>query len=196
MRYYVIGCAVAMAVVFTVAAVGKARDRAGFGAFVTSVRHLLPIGSRTAGPVAAVMLATEMLVPPLVLLRPRAGLALGAAVLTVFALAILAAVRRGVREPCRCFGVSTRQMSGVDALRNVLLAALAAGATAAAGPHSGPALVGTAHAGGVALAGFGGVTLAIVVIAFDDIIDLFAPGPSASPPAAEPGARMAPGERV
>jgi hypothetical protein len=99
-----------------------------------------------------------------------AGFLSATGILAVFTAAILSAVRRGQRAPCRCFGASDTALGLPHVLRNALLLAVCAlGLTGAAADT--PA----AHPGAVALAlTFSAVAL-LLVLRFDDLVAVVAP---------------------
>jgi hypothetical protein len=125
-----------------------------------------------AGVLAGGVIAAETMVPVL-LLPPGtawAGFTLAVLLGSVFAAVVLAALRRGDRAPCHCFGTSVRPVGGVHVVSNVVLAAAAglglAAGTAAAGPLR-PA--------GVVVAVVGGAVAAAVVVTADDLAALLRP---------------------
>lgn len=87
-----------------------------------------------------------------------------------FAVAILAAIRRGDRAPCNCFGASARPVGRVHVVRNAVLIIVAALGLAADAAEAGP----VGPAGGFAAVIAGGVLAALVVRA-DDLAELFGP---------------------
>jgi hypothetical protein len=179
MRYFVLGCAVALLLVFGVSAVTKLRSRSAYAAFVRSTRQLLPPGSRQVTRAAWVVVGAEVATVVLLPVFPVAGLAVAAALLIAFSVAILAAVRRGVSAPCRCFGASSRPLGRSQAARNATLALLAVAGGVGALTQSvlgvRDLLVGL-HPGGVAVAVFAAATVALLTIFFDDFADLFTAG--------------------
>ena len=68
--------------------------------------------------VAAVVVAAEAADVILLPVLPVVGLLLAAALLLAFGAAALAAVARGVKAPCRCFGASVRPLGRSHAVRN------------------------------------------------------------------------------
>lgn len=179
MRYLILGCAVALLVVFGVSAVTKLRNPSAYAAFVRSTRQLLPPGSRLIAPAARLVVGAEVAAVVLLAVLPAAGLAVAAALLTAFSVAILAAVRRGASAPCRCFGASSRPLGRSQAARNATLALLAligaVGAMTQAVRWT-PGLVAGLHPGGVAVAVLAAAMVALCTIFFDDFADLFTSG--------------------
>src|SRR5690349_14635665 len=98
MSYVAITCCLTLAVTFAVSAWGKVRDRAEFGAFVSSTRRLQPrfLPPSGATTVAVAVLGTELALPVLLAAAPPAGCAVAALLLTAFAVALARAARHGV----------------------------------------------------------------------------------------------------
>lgn len=183
--YLVLGCRVLLVIVFVVSLVGKVRGRDAFDEFVGATRRLLPITVR-ARPAWLVALGVAGLetVVVLALLLPggaRVGFLLAAMMLTAFTLAILVALRRGERAPCRCFGASsTRPLGIVPIVRNAVL--LTVTVLGVIGVALTPA---TAFApAGVAVAAVAAVVVAVPVILSEEIVDLFR-APTVGHPAPE-----------
>ena len=160
--------------VFLASAVGKLRGRKAYAGFVAAAGRLGPGWVVSWAPKAVLaggVIAAEAAVLVLVAL-PRtawAGFVLAGLLALAFAAAVLAALRRGDRAPCNCFGASARPVGGVHLVRNVLLAAVAGiglAGNAAAGPLE--------PAGVVVAVVVGGVVAAVVVTA-DDVAELFRP---------------------
>jgi hypothetical protein len=179
MGYVVLGCRCVIAVVFAASVVGKLRGRKPYAGFVSATGRLGPrwVLSRVpAGVLAGGVLAAEAAVPALLVPPGTAwvGFALAGLLALAFAAAVLAALRRGDRAPCHCFGVSARPVGGVPLVRNGVLAAaaglgLTGGAATAAGPLE-PA--------GVVAAVVAGAVVAAVVVTADDVAELFRPAVS------------------
>ncbi|MEU0569601.1 MauE/DoxX family redox-associated membrane protein [Nonomuraea sp. NPDC005983] len=165
MDYVRIGCACLAGLVFAVTAVSKLRD---FDGFAQSLPALVPVPRRARRPLAALVVALEALVPILVAVPAATpyGLALAGGLLVAFTAAIAVALGRGQHAPCRCFGVSAAPLGARHLVRNSLL--IAAASLGALLPDGSPALAGTALALGAGLIG------AILIVSFDDIVDLFA----------------------
>ncbi|WP_433259050.1 MauE/DoxX family redox-associated membrane protein [Streptosporangium sp. CA-135522] len=173
MLYLMIGCRALLAGVFVVALAGKLRGRAAFDEFVASIVALgmFPrAGSVTAayavlGAEAAVILSLAL--PSTVLL----GFAAAMALLAALTAGILAAMRRGRRAPCRCFGASAAPLGKAHVVRNLLLL-LAGGAGLTAGAVAGDA---GAHPAGIALALVTAAVGGLFVVRLDDLLGLFTP---------------------
>ncbi|NUW31282.1 methylamine utilization protein MauE [Nonomuraea sp. SMC257] len=171
MEYVRVGCAWLIAVVFAITAVSKARDLDGFA---RSLPDLVPVSRALRRPLAVLVAALEGLVALVVAVPLLAGvpdvaafgLALAFVLLAAFTVAIAVALRRGRRAPCRCFGASAAPLGPRHLVRNGLL--ITATLLGLALPMGTPALA------GVVVAGVAGLIGAILVAAFDDLVDLFA----------------------
>jgi Methylamine utilisation protein MauE len=167
--YAVLACQLLVAGVFALSSAGKLRDAAAFA------RSLEPfgIGARARRPLAGALIATELVVVPLVLLRPlaAAGLFLAAGLLIVFAAAIASTVRAGRQVRCRCFGADGAVLRPAHAWRNVALAcvALAGGILAATDP------AGAIEVSGAVVVAAAATAVLLLLWAFDDVVELLAP---------------------
>jgi len=175
--YLTIGCALAIAAVFAASAASKLRGAAALAEFAGSVRALLPVAASAARPVAVLVAVAEAALVPLCLLTPVVGLAAAGGLLTAFAAAIGLALRRGVTQPCRCFGRADTPLSRRQLVRAAGLAAVAFAGCAAwnGGGLLAGELLASGHPAGVAVAALAATALAAVSIAFDDVADLFVP---------------------
>jgi methylamine utilization protein MauE len=166
----VLACRLLIGLVLIASAASKLRSRDAYAAFVGSTRALVPAAGRVTPAVAAATVAAELGIA--LLLVPQATYRFAAlaavALLSAFTVALAAAVRRGVRTPCRCFGASAEPPGGVQLVRNAVLIVLAA--VAASLPAGDPVA-----APGVAIAAFAAVTGAILVISADDLAVLVRP---------------------
>ncbi|MFD2416587.1 MauE/DoxX family redox-associated membrane protein [Amycolatopsis pigmentata] len=172
-QYVVIGVRCLVGAVFLASFFGKVTGRGAFAAFVASVHDMRLLPSQLARPAALAVICAEPVVCVLLSVPcpPATGTGLVAAsvLLMSFAVAITFAVRRGVREPCRCFGTSTVPLGWPHVARNVVLAALALSALAV------DSVTGPVDASGVAVAALTGLLLACFVVALDDLVALFKP---------------------
>lgn len=170
MGYIALACRCLTGIVFLAAAVSKAR---GFGGFRRSVAAMAPPLAARSTTVAGAVVAAELSAAALIAAPGTAawGLAAALALDAVFIAAILSALRRGVREPCRCFGAAERGLGARDVVRDLVLGATAAlgllGISAAA-PARSPA--------GWLLAAVAGAVGALLVVRSDDLVELFFPG--------------------
>ncbi len=122
-------CAFVLAVVFAQAAALKALRPADTEA------GFVALGVPGAPIVARLVPAGEIIVAIALLSVPRIGGVAALVMLGAFSLVLTRAIRTGLRAGCNCFGQTRGQpVSGVDLVRNALLAALAAAALLAARP--------------------------------------------------------------
>jgi hypothetical protein len=176
-------CAAVLVGVLAASAVGKLRDPAAFRGAVRAFR-LVPV--RAAGPCRARRAARRdrdrgAADRPG---HPRGGFAAAAAVLAVFAAAVVRVLRRGVPTSCACFGRSAHPVAPRHVVRNLVLIALCAvgAAGAAAGPPSLP---------GATLALLAAVPVVVAVVVLDDLAAVLGPPPTGptrtrTPPPAAP----------
>ncbi|WP_410660435.1 MauE/DoxX family redox-associated membrane protein [Amycolatopsis sp. lyj-112] len=175
MFYVVFGCRCALIVVFAVSAISKSRNRESFAAFRRATVELVPAARGHGTPLAAAVVVTELVIV-VGLAVPNtatAGLLAAGALFTAFTVAIAAALRRGVTASCRCFGGSAAPLGARQLVRNALLIVLAVLAFVLPGRDgdgSDPAALG--------LAAVAGVVVALLVISFDALADLFLGVPS------------------
>jgi hypothetical protein len=167
------GARVLLCLVLAVAAGSKLGSRRAGREFAESLRPLAAAGLRLpAGPVAALAVGTEavaavLLVPPA---TAPAGLALAAVLLAAYGAGILVAARRGVGLTCRCFGAGTSRLGRPEAVRNLVLAAVAVTALAAGAAGVLPA----ASPQALTVAATAGAVLALAVVRWDDLSFLLA----------------------
>ncbi|MGI5326412.1 MauE/DoxX family redox-associated membrane protein [Actinomadura nitritigenes] len=163
---------VLLALVFVASAAGKLRGRGAYARFTAATARLAPrplaAGTRW---IAAAVVGTEAAVVVLLVLPATAafGFALAAVLLAVFTAAIVRALGRGDRAPCACFGDADTPLGPRQVMRNVSLAtaALAGFGATLSGASGLPDVSGTLVA--VAAGGL----VALLVLAADDIIELF-----------------------
>ncbi|GAA3145440.1 hypothetical protein GCM10010466_40630 [Planomonospora alba] len=171
MLYLMITCRALLAVVFAVAVAGKVRGRAAFGEFVSSIAVLGVLPRRASAAAAYALTAAEAAAVLLLAWPPAVPVGFAAAVGTLAVLTggVLAALRRGRRVPCRCFGASAAPLGRVHVVRNLVLAALGCAGLAAwaAAGASAP------HPAGVALAIAAAGVGALLVVRLDDLMELF-----------------------
>jgi hypothetical protein len=191
MAYLVVGCQFLIGLVFLVAAASKLYSRAALRRFTESLWQLPLVPNRLAGLAAVVVAVGEAAVPLLLAAAASgaarstagaqpvaaAGFAVAVGLLAAFTAATLIALGRGARPPCRCFGRSEVPLGIRHVVRNCLLAAVA-GVGLVAALQRGHSAVDPA---GVVVAAVAGVVLAVVAVAFDDLVELFAPRAAATP---------------
>ncbi len=187
MTYVLIGCRCLIGVVFLASAMSKLRSRAALVAFAGSVRAMRLLPRRWERPVVTAVVAVELAIPALLALPwgvlPGFGLALS--LLGAFTVAIVLAVRRGVRAPCRCFGASAAPLGITHLVRNTLLCVVVvAGALGALLER--PA---ASHPAGVVVAVASGALAAVLVVAYDDLTYLWHATPVAPLPGSGVGVR-------
>jgi hypothetical protein len=136
--YVTLICRCVMAITFGFSVFSKIKNGDAFRDFAAWLGGVPPVSRRTQLPVAAILVAGELVVTGAVIAPEtvRWGLMLAALLLTVFAVGIYAALRRGVRAPCRCFGASTTPLGGSQIVRNALLVLVAVTGAIAQGSHS------------------------------------------------------------
>lgn len=182
MEYVLIGLRSALVVVFVASAASKLRGRRAFAEFVTATTQLFPwrAPARLIHTLAAAVVATELAIVALLLLPATVpiGFAAATGLLLAFTGAILIALRRGNRTPCRCFGAAEQPLGRTHVIRNAGLlilgaAGLAGSLVTSATPDLPVALVSAGS----------GAVLALPAILADDIASLFRPVPPNSPQA-------------
>ncbi|HET6296624.1 MAG TPA: MauE/DoxX family redox-associated membrane protein [Kribbella sp.] len=179
MSYLFLACSVALSLVFGASSASKV-GRSAFRGFTASAGPLKmlpqsfrPLASRAVVvaeiALTAVLLigtgaaATSALVPVAVV-----GLAGAAVLLLAFTIAIVATLRRGGQQACRCFGARAIPLGPAHVVRNALLLAVAlAGLVTVSGADP------SVEPGGAALAGVAGLVAGLLVTRFDDLTDLF-----------------------
>ncbi|MFC0531396.1 MauE/DoxX family redox-associated membrane protein [Phytohabitans kaempferiae] len=174
MEYVVVGLRSLIVLVFVVSAASKVRGRRAYAEFVTATGRLSPrrVSVATARRLATGVVAAELATVMLVLVPRTAtmGFAVAATLLLAFTGAILLALRRGERAPCRCFGSAEQPLGYPQVARNLLL--LAACTLGLAG---GQLVVASPSPGGALLAVAAGALAATLVAVFDDLVALFRP---------------------
>lgn len=99
------------------------------------------------------------------------GFALACVLLVAFTIVVLAAIRRGVHQPCRCFGRTASDTGPANVVRNLTLLCGALAGLMITAVH------GAATSGldplGIALAAIIGLTAAGLVIISEDLVGVF-----------------------
>lgn len=177
MIYLAVGCRVLLGAVFVASAASKLRTRGAFAAFVRSVDGFGLVPAARVRATAVAVVTAEAVIPVLlaVPVTGAGGFGLALVLLGVFTGAVTLALRRGVRAPCRCFGVSDTPAGARQVVRNLLLGTVAAAGLA--GALSGTS--GGGHPAGVVVAAAAGLLVAGLTAVADDLIDLFRPSTTA-----------------
>lgn len=174
MEYVLVGCRSLVALVFVVSLVGKLRGGWAYAEFVAATGRLAPrrVSPGGARRLATVVAAVEVAIVTL-MLAPAAtpiGFATATTLLLAFTGAILLALRRGERAPCRCFGSARHALGYPQVVRNLVLLSvcvlgLVGGQLSTTAPDPARAL----------LAVVAGAVAATAVVMSDDIVALFGP---------------------
>ncbi|MFI0813383.1 MauE/DoxX family redox-associated membrane protein [Streptomyces echinatus] len=178
MSYLAIGIRCVIGAVFLAAFLSKVRGIPAFRAFAASLHGMRVLPPRLVTPAAVLVTAGEAVVCVLVAtpfggVAAAAGCATATAMLLTFTVGVALAVRRGVRQPCRCFGASSTPLGASHLARNTALTFLAGAGTlmtTAATPAARPV-----HVGGAMTAAAAGLLLGLLITVLDDVIALFAP---------------------
>jgi hypothetical protein len=167
-----LACRVLIGTVFTVSVVTKVRGRAAWRSFSSWLAGL-PLRALRPTWAPAALTGAEAAVVVLVAIPATAPAGLvGAAVLSLgLTLGLAAAVHRGARQPCHCFGLSSEPLSGRHVIRNALLLTLAVTGSVSA-IITGPAAAGPVEGG---LAAIGGLAAALLIIFSGDVAALLRP---------------------
>lgn len=120
--YGLMFCRIAIAAIFAWSALGKLRDLRGFRDAITAFRLLprdwsAPLAWGIVGGEVTVVLLMLSGVPALL----GMGFTLAVGLLALFAVALIAALRRSLAVSCNCFGGSEQRISWYDVVRNALL---------------------------------------------------------------------------
>ncbi|MGW8556696.1 MauE/DoxX family redox-associated membrane protein [Streptomyces tubercidicus] len=172
-NYVVDGGRVFLGLVFLCSALSKSRGAAAFRDFRDAVGWLAPALRRHTAPVAVVAVTAEAAVV-VMLAAPAAvvaGFALAVVLLLAFTAVLVAALRRGVRTACHCFGGGDERLAPRHVVRNVALVAVAIAGAAAAlnAPH-----IGAAPSARLLLTTGVAAVLALITVCLDDLANLFA----------------------
>lgn len=175
MTYVLLGSRCLLAVVFLASFASKVRGRAQYTGYLAATRRLIPrwaLSRVPAGALAAVVVAAEAAVPVLLAVPGLvlAGLDLSLVLVSGFAVATAAALRRGERAPCHCFGSSQRQLDGGHVARDGVLAAVAVAGMVAAASGAGPL-----EATRAAVVAAVSIAAAVAVLVSDAVADVFRP---------------------
>lgn len=153
--YLSLGCSVVLVGTLFVAIASKVLSRHGWELYVASIREIASQRFPYPRTVAACVVAVEVTCVALISLPATrsVGLAAAVAIFGAYSFALLAALRRGVVEPCRCFGSSSKYpLSMLEVLRNLVLIGVAAlGLLAGLEPSGRLAVASTVVTVGIAL---------------------------------------------
>ncbi|MFG2039137.1 MauE/DoxX family redox-associated membrane protein [Dactylosporangium sp. NPDC048998] len=189
MSYVEAGCRCLLVLVFAVSSTSKLRDRAAWRRFTESVAGLAPVQRLATTPTAVAVVAAEVATTLALAIEPtaRVGFATAAGILVALTSAVIIAYRRERRVQCACFG-SGSVVGPRHVVRNAILGAVAvAGLLTASGDPGFAVLPPGVHPAGAAIAIVAGLLGGIVMIMFDDLVELFAPAPvRAGTPQREP----------
>ncbi|TDU83987.1 methylamine utilization protein MauE [Kribbella voronezhensis] len=173
MEYLTVASQALLTAVFGWAAVTKLR---AFATFRRSVRTLGLVPDRYAGVAAAGIVAIESGCALAVPLSAVVGLIGCLCLLTIFCVGILVLLMRGVTASCACFGATGAPLGRKHLTRNGLLAAIAlTGLVPTANAAGAGAGAGDLQPAGVLTAVFAGLIGAALLVAFDDLVELFTP---------------------
>jgi hypothetical protein len=162
-----------LAIVFAYSSVAKLRGGGSFHGFRAWVEDLpIAIAQRHAGALAAAVAGAEALIVILVVLpwTVLAGFALAGATLTVFIAGTCLAIARGTKATCNCFGTRGAPLGRRHVERNIFLLAVAIVGAVASDAHG-------AHPAGIVLSVATAAVVALLVVALDDVLSIFAAGP-------------------
>ncbi|TNV46953.1 hypothetical protein FH620_41895, partial [Corallococcus exiguus] len=110
-----------LAMVFALAALGKARGRKPFEDFIQTLKSFGLPRALAGAPLAATLILAEAASALLLLVGMGAGYVLALLLLVGFTLGIAWVIRRGKKVACRCFGASNAPVSAAHLVRNGLL---------------------------------------------------------------------------
>lgn len=141
MTYLLLFCRFTLLILFGLACAGKLYRPAHFS---HALRRLKLARQRLTPGLATIIIGSELLVV-VCLARGaellRWGFGLAALLLLIFSLGLLVVLRRGLRAPCACFGLSEKPISAYDIWRNMLSLLLAlSGLALLATPHEAPSV--------------------------------------------------------
>ncbi len=171
MQYVVIVCCVALATTFGWSLISKLYSRSAAVAFVSAIRKLpRPVSVWPAGAAAGSLLAEALVAASMLDPYTRVyGLVGALALLTLYTVVLVLAIRAGSEVPCNCFGGGHESVSRLDLLRNGALAVLGAVGLASSQVGGSPPLGDPAV---LVMIGVG-VGLAVAAIRFRDLAWLF-----------------------
>lgn len=159
---------------FAVAFLSKSLSSASASEFTLAVRTFggfkRPAISRAVAIAVIVLEAgtVAMLVPAGTVVS---GFALACVLLVTFTIVVIVAIRRGVRQPCRCFGHTASETGPANVVRNLALLSGSLAGLVITAVHG----AGTAHLDplGAVLAVVTGLIAAGLVITSEDLVAVF-----------------------
>ncbi|NBC39622.1 hypothetical protein GTZ93_07230 [Corallococcus exiguus] len=157
-----------LAMVFALAALGKARGRKPFEDFIQTLKSFGLPRALAGAPLAATLILAEAASALLLLVGMGAGYVLALLLLVGFTLGIAWVIRRGKKVACRCFGASNAPVSAAHLVRNGLLLTITV-----VGAVSHEAASGGLAVGMGVIAGTVGVLAGLFVTRWDDLVFLF-----------------------
>jgi hypothetical protein len=161
-----LGCRLMLAIVFALAAVGKARGRKPFEDFIQTLKNFGLPRALAGAPLAATLILAEAASALLLLVGMGAGYVLALLLLVGFTLGIAWVTFQGKKVACRCFGASNAPVSAAHLVRNGLLLTITV--VAALSHQAAPGGLGMS-----VIAGTVGALAGIFVTRWDDLVFLF-----------------------
>ncbi|NNB84689.1 hypothetical protein HJC10_24100 [Corallococcus exiguus] len=157
-----------LAMVFALAALGKARGRKPFEDFIQTLKSFGLPRALAGAPLAATLILAEAASALLLLVGMGAGYVLALLLLVGFTLGIAWVIRQGKKVACRCFGASNAPVSAAHLVRNGLLLTITV-----VGAVSHEAASGGLAVGMGVIAGTVGALAGLFVTRWDDLVFLF-----------------------
>ncbi|WP_431909709.1 MauE/DoxX family redox-associated membrane protein [Micromonospora carbonacea] len=169
MQYLDLASRVALALIFAVSVFAKIRNSAAFAGFKAGLTAMRVVPRAAISALAVAVVAAEIGTLLALPVFGVAGLLMATALLGAFSAAITAVVVRGTAASCPCFGVSPVRFGRRHLVRNGALMVLALGGAASSDS------AGALTRPGVMLAVVAALVFAIIVVAFEDIVETFRP---------------------
>ncbi|WP_235685880.1 MauE/DoxX family redox-associated membrane protein [Corallococcus silvisoli] len=163
-----LGCRLMLAIVFALAALGKARGHKPFEEFIQTLENFGLPRFLAGAPLAATLILAEATSALLLLVGMGAGYVLALLLLAGFTLGLAWVIHREKKVACRCFGASNAPVSAAHLVRNGLLLAITVIGAVTHAAGSGGLAVGM----GV-IAGTVGALAGLFVTRWDDLVFLF-----------------------
>jgi len=170
MIYLTVGCQAALTAVFLFSVASKVRSRRAYEEFVSAVIAMRVLPQPWTRPAALATVAGELATVVLLAVNTvPAAFVIAAGLLTIFTAAILIAIRRGRRAPCRCFGASTTPLGRLHVVRNLVLLAACLAGLVSVSEGTGSVL----HPGGLIISLAGAAIATLFVLRIEDLVSLF-----------------------